>query len=127
VKLSAIHERPRRELGYMDIGHDDNPVILWVWNPGVGLETHALDSGVPKYQGDVGNIHDDLFDESELNGWRGRFDTKTGVVSVLPPDEGFGKVLRIPPALDRIFDRVFKAVEVHPFEFTIAESIRRSV
>src|SRR5437763_101195 len=96
---------------YTDIGHGYVKAVLWLWDRG-NLETYD--------KGEESRIcHDDIWssDDSKLwsgieKKWRGRFDPKQNVISVLKPD---GWPYSMPEQLEEQLRSKFGTTDIRQF------------
>jgi hypothetical protein len=76
------------KLNYYEIGHHGRRSLAWVWQVDyLEVQDEANDSG---------DTHFDIWGPEAANRWRGRFELKRKLVSVLPPDR-YATGLVLPP------------------------------
>lgn len=94
---------------YMDIGHDGDGAILWMW----------VQSKMFTWPRSLGS-HEAQYGSDAMNHWRGRFDGKN--LSVMPPTRLLGKYRALPAALRDALESEFSGFDAYEFN----PSLRRT-
>ena len=90
--------------GYMDIGHKGSGNIMWVYDEYDDWFDFSITIRWHDVHSDVWGMNDEI-DLDDV--WKGRYDRHLHIVSVSPPQQHWGKTIRIPVKLRNILMQEF--------------------